>query len=143
MLSVKPLYVILLTSLFTPQAGAEVFRCIENGKTVYSGTPCGKNAKKIEVSSSLMTSGYAQEKERRRIFLAKNQDIKPVYRQAIEAGVVIPGMTEQQALASMGEPKTKNLSQGKNYSKWQWVYERPTGQRQYIYIENGVVVGSN
>lgn len=133
----------LMTMLFSQPGVAEVYRCKENGKTIYSGVPCGNNETKLEISSTRSGDRYSSDKERRRLFLLKNKDIKPVYRQAIEAGVVIPGMTEKQALASLGTPTKRNLSQGDRYSSWQWVYESPTGQRRYVYLANGIVTGTN
>lgn len=131
------------------QVHAEVYRCDQNGKITYSGVPCSNSAKKVDIhQSSPSGDSWADAKERRRLFLLKNPDIKPVYKQAVEAGVVIPGMTEEQALASLGPPTGKNLTQTMNGSLWQWVYEKPMARRgdflrNYVYIKDGIVVGTN
>lgn len=141
--SFKKLFVSTLAALLTQTAIAQIYRCDENGKTTYSERPCSNTAKKTNISSSPSGGTLASANERRRLFLLKHKDIKPVYQSAIEAGVVIPGMTEEQALASLGEPTKRNLTQTRNRSFWQWVYEGPLGNSSYIYIEDGVVVGSN
>jgi hypothetical protein len=147
MVPIKGLLIAISVSLVTQTAIAEVYRCDENGKTVYSGTPCSNSAKKVDIQPAPISGRWANYKERRRLFLVKNPDIKPVYKQAIEAGVVIPGMTEEQALASLGPPAKRNLTQTTHGSSWQWVYEKYMGRgdyrRDYVYIQDGIVVGTN
>jgi len=48
-----------LILLFSSAASASVFKCVENGKTVYSATPCGDNARDIseQMSKSNLSSG--------------------------------------------------------------------------------------
>lgn len=127
---------------------APVTKCTIDGKIVYSDTLCtgqmtGQTIQSPAPPWTATGGGYAADKARRQQYLTKNPNIKPVYKSAIEAGVVIPGMSEEQALAALGEPTDRNLSQGKNYSRWQWVYRKYGGRSQYVYIEDGIVTGAN
>lgn len=80
--------------------------------------------------------------DRARSYLIKHPDINPAYKTAIELSLVIPGMTEEQVRASMGEPNQMNLTQTKYSSRWQWVYTK-NGRSKYVYLEDGVVTGTN
>ena len=67
----------------TPDAHADVFRCVESGKTIYQDTPCKSQGQSIDVTNAripegaaekanaaldrLRTSAAAQERERRSI----------------------------------------------------------------------------
>lgn len=123
---------------------AQVYKCNEGGKVVYSQMPCGNDHKVLDIRRSSPRPGsFEAEVERRTEYVRKNPGILEPYQVAIKMGVVIPGMTEEQALVSMGRPSRMNLTQTLNGSRWQWVYESPGGGMKFVYIENGLVVATN
>lgn len=61
----KPL--LLIAILFTPlPALAQVYKCVENGKTIYAERPCGAKAQEINVGDSPATQQRLQAEERGR-----------------------------------------------------------------------------
>jgi hypothetical protein len=124
-------------------ATAEVYKCMENGKVVYTDTPCRNAIKKIAIEPPPPAKyGYQAERERARLYLQNHPDIDPVHKAAIEANVVVAGMTEEQVKAAYGEPIEMNLTQTKSGSRWQWVY-RKSQRLKFVYLEDGVVIGTN
>lgn len=65
------------------------------------------------------------------------------YRNAAVKGEVLMGMTAKELERSQGEPSRINTSQGSWGIREQWVYERPDGSTDYIYLENGQVDARN
>lgn len=125
-------------------AHAQVYKCTEGGKTVYSQEPCAENAKILDIRRAPPRPGSLQEKmEQREAYIRANPGIPEVYQAAIRGGVVIPGMSAEQAIAAMGEPIKRNLTQTRYGSRWQWVYGTDIRYRRYLYIEDDIVVGSN
>lgn len=138
------LHILLIASAFTTQAYADVFKCLDNGKVIYTDKPCPNAVKKIAVDPAPPTPkyGYQADRERAQAYIKKHPNLDPVHKAALEANVVIPGMTEEQVRASLGEPTRTNLTQTKTSSRWQWVYTK-NERSQYVYLEDGIVVGTN
>ncbi|WP_186297542.1 DUF4124 domain-containing protein [Sedimenticola selenatireducens] len=65
------------------------------------------------------------------------------YRNAAVKGEVLMGMTAKELERSQGKPAKINRSQGKWGESEQWVFERPDGTRDLIYLENGEVTARN
>jgi hypothetical protein len=122
---------------------ADVYKCVDKGKVIYTDAPCPNPVKTIRSDAPPTPQfGYRADQARAKAYIKKNPDINPVHRAAIEANVVVPGMTVEQVKASIGEPTRTNLSQGANSSRWQWVYIK-NGKSSYVYIEEGIVTGTN
>lgn len=138
--------IVLFVGLVTSgMAHAQVFKCVEGGKTVYSQEPCGTNSQTLDIRyrSKPPAGSLAEAKERRADYLSANPDTPDLIRIAIQAGVATPGMTEAQVIASMGEPIRRNLTQTARTSRWQFVYRYGSGRQHYVYLENGVVIATN
>ena len=92
-------------------AGAEVYRCNVDGKTVYSDKPCA-TGKSIEVAvpkSAPEDAGHAR------------------LQQEANLGRVVVGQTPAQVLAACGEPRKKNIDTRVDGRTEQWVYDRADG----------------
>lgn len=135
------LAVVLIVAL---PAQAQVYKCQDGGSTVYSQVPCGAAAQALDIKRHTPRPGSLEEKlAKREAYIRANPGLSHLVQIAIRAGVVTPGMTEEQALLSLGEPDDRNLTQTQHSSRWQWVYRRASGKQHYVYIENGIVVGTN
>lgn len=133
-----------VTALAIAPAQAQVFKCQEGGRTVYSQEPCGRSAATLDIKRHTPRPGsFEAAQARRDEYIRAHPGMPDLTKIAISAGVVTPGMTEAQALASMGPPDGRNLTQTMRTSRWQWVYRRGSAKAQYVYIEDGVVVGTN
>ncbi|MES9880055.1 MAG: DUF4124 domain-containing protein [Sedimenticola sp.] len=62
---------------------------------------------------------------------------------AARKGVVVSGMSAKEVERAKGTPLRVNRSAGSGGSREQWVYENKDGSRDYVYLENGKVTGSN
>jgi len=126
-------------------AQAQVYKCVDGGKTVYSEAPCGPKAQALDIQNNPKPrpGSFAEAQARREDYLRANPGTPDLFRHAIQGGVAIPGMTEAQVLAAMGEPVGRNLTQTATISRWQWVYRYPSGKQHYVYLENGIVVATN
>ena len=136
-----------VAAMLVPLAAfGQVYKCEEGGKVVYSQQPCGQSAKELDIRDTMpsaLTGRFADDERRRTDYLARNPGLSDTVATAIKAGVVVPGMTEDQVIASMGEPIRRNLSQTAASSMFQWVYLWPSGKQRFVYFEDGVVVATN
>ena len=105
---------------------AEVFRCSEGGKTVYSDQPCGKSAKTIDVDDSL----------------PPQQALAARLQAAASLGRIVIGQSPAQVEQAWGTPRTRNVDVGSSGRTEQWVYERTSGT-SYVYFLGGVVSSFN
>mgnify|MGYP001352893322 CR=1 FL=1 len=139
----KAVIILSLLALALP-AQAQVYKCTEGGKTVYSQMPCGKEEKVLDIKRSVPRPGsYEAKLEDREEYIRNNPGISEVHQAAIRAGVAIPGMSAEHVIAAMGEPARKNLTQTLHGSRWQWVYGTDIRYTRYVYIEDDVVVATN
>lgn len=102
---------------------ADVYKCKEGGKEVYSDVPCLSGAEKIKITPA---SGNTAEDRS----WANN---------AILKGEVAIGMTENEVVRSWGKPDRVNRTISRRGSNEQWVYDRGGHKSQYIYLDNGIV----
>lgn len=135
----------LVSLLASVGAHAQVYKCVDGGKTVYSQAPCGPKAQTLDIQHKAKPrpGSFAEAQARREDYLRANPGTPDLFRHAIQGGVAIPGMTREQVLAAMGEPIDRNLTQTASTSLAQWVYRYPSGKQHYVYFENGVVVATN
>lgn len=125
-------------------AEAQIYKCQEGDKTIYSQMPCGPAPQTLDIKRSSPRPGSFEETQARRDdYIRSKPGLSELVAIAIRAGVAIPGMTEEQVLVSMGEPADRNLTQTAHMSRWQWVYRYPSGRQHYVYLERGVVVATN
>jgi hypothetical protein len=102
-------------------ASAEVFRCTEGGKTVYSDRPCQADAATTVLVPPRSTDPVA---------------INPQHEANL--GRLAIGQTPLQVEMVWGRPKAKNIDTGSSGRTEQWVYERPDGTF-YVYFRGGLV----
>jgi hypothetical protein len=125
-------------------SSAQIYKCQENGRVVYSQQPCSESPQVLDIRRSSPRPGSFQAgMERREDYVKKFSDMPDHIRTAIVYGVAIPGMTEDQVLVAKGEPARRNLTQTLRMSRWQWVYRGAGGRETYVYIEDGIVVATN
>ena len=110
--------------LSVPSAAiAEVYRCTEDGKTVYSDRPCRSGAsQRLATPSATSTVGGSVSTPQSEANL----------------GRVVPGQTPAQVEQAWGRPKTRNIDTSKSGRSEQWVYERSDGTG-YVYFKDGLV----
>ncbi|NMG48274.1 DUF4124 domain-containing protein [Azoarcus communis] len=123
---------------------AQVYKCQDGGRTVYSQEPCPTSGKKLDIqSASPRVGSLAERQAMQERYIQANPGLPDTVKSAIRGFVAIPGMTEEQVLLALGNPVDRNLTQTAQSSTWQWVYRYPSGKQHYVYIENGVVVATN
>lgn len=109
--------------LLSVSAQAEVYKCMENGKQVFSDMPCSKDAEKLKVSPAA----------------GSGDESRSWVNNAIAVKEVRVGMTDKEVIRSWGKPDKINKSISKAGTNEQWVYYRGNARSQYVYIDNGVV----
>lgn len=111
---------VILAAGISSSAIADVYRCTEAGKTVYSDRPCqGGTAATVAVPS-------------------RNADPPAVNPQSeANMGRLVVGQTPLQVEMAWGRPKAKNVDTGSSGRTEQWVYERPDGTT-YVYFRSGL-----
>lgn len=135
---------VALSLLCSAAAQAQVFKCVEGGKTVYSQEPCSTKAQELDIKRSTPRPGsFAETQAGREDYIRSNPNLSETVKGAIRGGVAIPGMTEEQVLAAMGPPIRRNLTQTASTSMWQWVFRYGSGRQHYVYFEGGIVVATN
>lgn len=72
-------------------------------------------------------------------YIADHPNLSPAIAQAMRARRPALGMTAEQAYLALGAPIDINRSVGAWGVSEQWVYNRPRGERMYVYFENGIV----
>jgi len=81
-----------------------------------------------------------QEKQRRQQYIEQHHDIDEQTKEYILAGKAAIGMTKEQVLASIGQPRDVHKSVGPWGVHEQWIYGTGIYYRQlYLYFENGIL----
>jgi hypothetical protein len=127
--------IIFLTLLNSSNSWA-VYKCVENNKTTYSGTPCATSGNtqqqtiKVPPSAAPDPVNAARlERETRQYKIAEQR--RRNAEDAIAGGYITSNMTPSEVKKAIGPPITVNI----NGSRVQWVYEHGDGRR-YIYFVN-------
>jgi hypothetical protein len=115
---------VILVAAVSSLASAEVYRCTEGGKTVYSDRPCqgGGTATTVAVPPppNAATPGAIDPQREARL------------------GRIVIGQTPPQVEMAWGSPTSKNIDTTSSGRSEQWVYERADGTA-YVYFRSGVV----
>lgn len=156
---------LLIAALMAAASGAQaqVYRCVVDGKTVFSDLPCpaGAKAEAVRLFNDAPTAADAaaarargqqlreqdaleraqQEAEARARSELAAERLRHMARsrQAVSDREVFVGMSAADALESWGAPTTINRSHRASGVKEQWVYREPERKTRYIYVENGQV----
>lgn len=109
--------------LLSATAQAEVYRCVENGKQVFSDVPCSKDAEKLKVSPAA----------------GSGDETRSWVNNAIAVREVRVGMTDKEVIRSWGKLDRINKSISASGTHEQWVYYRGSARAQYVYVDNGIV----
>lgn len=112
-------------------AHAQVYRCQEGGRTVYSDKPCGEAAatQSVPVVPRAAPSPGA--------------DAGAALQLEALRGRVAVGMSKQQVELAWGRPMSTNSRTGSRGTSDQWVYRRSNASTSYVYFEDGVVTSYN
>lgn len=153
----------LSLSMLTTPAGAQVFKCTVDGKTVFSDRPCpsGADAQAVRIFDRGPTEADAAAADQRAQQLreqlqaeeAARDELRRVRgeaalermnltarsREAVAQRRVFVGMPAADARKSWGEPTRVNRTITAGSDREQWVYRRASGKTQYVYVEDGVV----
>lgn len=132
----KPVLLIATLAAAIP-AQAQVYKCVEGGKTAYSQVPCSPDAKIINAQPATGAADPVSA-DRLRLETARIND-EFHRRDAVKAGDVYVGMKAKDVRDSWGDPTVINRSAGAGGVHEQWVYRRSPGVTQYVYVDNGVV----
>jgi len=128
-------------------AQAQVYKCKEGDKFVFSDVPCADGTK----VSTKPAAGSGDEMERYKASIDL-QRMKSQLRQtdversnarrratAVDERKVMTGMTADEVTASWGAPSRINRGLYAGKVQEQWIYDRKNGYMQYVYLENGIV----
>ena len=114
---------LVLTAGLSLVAAADVYRCTEAGKTVYSDQPCqGAAAATVPVPVPARS--------------AEPSAISP--QSEANMGRIALGQTPLQVEMAWGRPKARNIDTGTAGRTEQWVYDRQDGTA-YVYFRGGLV----
>ncbi|MDX9717200.1 MAG: DUF4124 domain-containing protein [Thauera sp.] len=133
--------------LFVPMvlasaANAQIHRCEESGRVVYSDQPCQAGSGKIlDIKARSERPWEREDRERKEAFFAANPGVDDLTRDAVIAGRIFVGMRADAATASWGPLRRVNRSHYADGEHLQWVYYywAAPGAQKYVYVRNGVV----
>lgn len=144
--------IMLLACSVSMASQAKIYQCEENGKTIFSQTPCvGDSIKEVTVTESYHVDNaeqdkgqekykeYLQDYEEKKAQEQKERQFKRKINAAIYQKEVMIGMTAQEVKRSWGKPNKINTSSGSFGKHDQYVYYRANNVTQYVYLENGIV----
>jgi hypothetical protein len=114
-------FIVFLGLLAANNIYAGAYKCEIDGKIEYRQAPCPKQSTQTEVRIWKDTSTDYTERDRE--LMSKHQ-----------VGI---GMTERALLASWGQPSEINR-RGRGAD--QWIYDRGNYVKQFVYVEDGLVV---
>ncbi len=79
------------------------------------------------------------EARRRLHYIEANPDLSPAVKKAIAHGDVLPGMTESDVRASIGEPDEISSTETNPGNHEQWYYKTGSPGREYLSLDDGVL----
>jgi len=89
-----------------------------------------------------MTAEQQQKKEestRRLEYLEAHPDLSPVVKKAIAHGDVVPGMTESDVRASIGEPDQIGSTETEYGTRERWYYKTGSPAKEYLNFDGGTL----
>ena len=112
----------VLCAGLAPFASAEIYRCTDGGKTVYSDRPCqgGTEATVAVPPPSTLTPGPSDPQREASL------------------GRIVIGQTPLQVETAWGRPASKSIDTTNSGRSEQWIYQRANGTA-YVYFRSGVV----
>ncbi len=129
-------------SLNYGMAQAEMHKCVgKDGKQVYQATKCPSDA--ADVKTITPAAKLTEEQEQSATIKAEQDKKDADIIIAVRKHKLLPGMTKQQAIESVGSPTSINNSQYGTVRREQWVYSRSTKTKvlpsSYLYFENDIL----
>lgn len=138
---------LLVCMLMAPAlASAQIYKCQKGGETVFSDSPCGKSAQKVQVhpvtvggrldshlppaSSSPAPRSHTRERDDPCPYISSTR-----LRSLKVSNQIAKGMTPGQVSDSWGEPNSVYRSGGLT----QWAYNYSDGSSRYVYFRHGCV----
>jgi hypothetical protein len=82
-----------------------------------------------------------EETTRRQQYLEANPDLPPAVKKAIAHGDVVPGMTESDVRASIGEPDQISSTETDPGTHEQWYYKTGSPGKEYLSFDSGTLTG--
>lgn len=127
----------VLGSLAAPAAAQKIFRCTgPNGQAVFQQSPCHDGREVNSAPANIVDGNPAGERQTRQ---RAQRDAE--IRAAMQAGRVVPGMSEAQLLQVWGQPVDVATEVRDGVTLKRQVFNGPTGERVAI-TEEGVVTAT-
>jgi len=114
----------LLALVIAPPAAGQVFRCVVDGRVVYTDKPCAKGVE-VPIEGAARSAAPVA------------AGVPDLQREA-NLGHVLVGMTARQVQSAWGTPIEKTVEQDAKASREEWSYER-SGETVKVHFEAGVV----
>lgn len=140
----KEVTLLTLISAFATPSAAEIYQCSQGGQTLFSDSPCGSDAKEIQVDpitvGGQLDTGtdveFYDAPERKRA--SQNNDCPFInstdLRRLTIQNKIVRGMKPADVRKSWGSPSSIRTG-----SRTQWAYHYPDYSANYVYFENGCV----
>jgi hypothetical protein len=97
-------------------------------------TPSKKDEEKTRAKQLQM-----DEARRRLGYIEAHPDLLPVVKKAIYHGDVVPGMTETDVRASLGEPDEIGSTETSHGTREQWYYKTGSPDKERLYFDDGTL----
>lgn len=97
-------------------------------------TPSKKDEEKTRAKQLLL-----DEARRRLEYIAAHPDLVPAVKKAIAHGDVLPGMTESDVRASIGEPDQIGTTDTDHGSREQWLYKAGSPGKEHLFFDDGTL----
>jgi len=99
-------------------------------------TPSKKDEEKARVKQLQL-----DEARRRLGYIEAHPDLAPAVKKAIARGDVLPGMTESDVRASIGEPDQIGTTDTDHGSREQWLYKTGPPGKENLLFDDGTLTG--
>lgn len=97
-------------------------------------TPSKKDEEKTKAKQLAL-----EQSTRRLKYLEAHPDLMPAFRRAIAHGDVLPGMTESDVRASIGEPDEISSTETSRGTDEQWDYKTGSPGKEHLSFEDGTL----
>lgn len=138
----KTIVMAIATLAIALPAQAQVYRCINDSKTVFSDIPCpitADVAEEVRIFDDKPTDTDAARARDRHQTVRDDFAFEDRTRNAVRRSQIFVGMRAADARRSWGNPTSVNRSHYGSGVKEQWVYHHGPGKSQYVYVEGGRV----
>ncbi|MGD1017709.1 MAG: hypothetical protein ABSA12_00170 [Verrucomicrobiia bacterium] len=100
---------------------------------------CHTPSKKEREQATAEQQLKKEETARRLEYLEAHPDLSPAVKKAIAHGDVLPGMTESDVRASIGEPDQIGSTEMEHGTHEQWYYKTGSPGKEYLYFDGGTL----